>query len=130
MLPAGRKRIEDLVDRHLAEVRLSKTGAETGASFYSLLLQPIPGEESSPRLSIVPDGRLHFLPFGSLTDVRGRYLLESHVVTYAPSATVLYLIRNSPMTKAAPWRSLASAMFNTYEIRAHRTKTAPALTQP
>ncbi len=28
----------------------------------------------------------------------GRELLESHVVTYAPSPTVLYLIRNSPMT--------------------------------
>jgi CHAT domain-containing protein len=38
------------------------------------------------------------LPFGSLTDLKGRHLLESHVVTYAPSATVLCLIRNSPMT--------------------------------
>src|SRR5215831_452691 len=76
------------------------TGAETGATLYSLLVHLIPGEESKPRLIIVPDGKLHLLPFGSLTDLKGRYLLESHVVTYAPSATVLCLIRNSPMTHA------------------------------
>ncbi len=98
MLPAGRKRIEDVVDRYLAEVKSNKTGAETGATLYSLLVHPIPGEESKPRLIIVPDGRLHLLPFDSLTDLKGRYLLESHIVTYAPSATVLYLITNSPMT--------------------------------
>ena len=40
------------------------------------------------------------MPFGSLTDPEGRYLLESHVVTYAPSATVLHHIRNSPVTHA------------------------------
>ena len=100
LLPAGRKRIEDLVDRYVAEVRSSKTGAETGATLYSLLLQPVPGEESKPRLIIVPDGRLHLLPFGSLTDPRGRHVLKSHVVAYAPSATVLCLIRNSPMGHA------------------------------
>jgi CHAT domain-containing protein len=100
VLPAGRKRIEGLVDRYLAEVRSSKTGAETGANLYSLLVQPVRGEEPRARLIIVPDGRLHLLPFGSLRDAQGRYLLESRVVTYAPSATVLYLIRNSPMTHA------------------------------
>jgi len=100
VLPAGRKRIDDLVDRYLAEVRSSKTGAETGANLYSLLVQPVRSEESQARLIIVPDGRLHLLPFGSLTDPQGRYLLESHVVTYAPSATVLHRIRNSPVTHA------------------------------
>jgi CHAT domain-containing protein len=101
VLPAGRKRIEDLVDRYSAEIKSSKTGAETGANLYSLLVQPVQGEESQGRLIIVPDGRLHLLPFGCLTDLKGRHLLESHVVTYAPSATVLYLIRNSAMTHAA-----------------------------
>jgi CHAT domain-containing protein len=100
VLTAGRKAIEDLIDRYLAEIRSSKTGAETGAKLYSLLLRPIPGEESSPRLIIIPDGILHLLSFGSLRDAQGRYLLESHVVTYAPSATVLHLIRNSPMARA------------------------------
>ncbi len=93
VLPAGRKRVEDLVEKYLAR----KRGAESGQNLYSSLLQPIPGQESKSRLIIVPDGKLHLLPFDSLTDERGRYFLESHIVTYAPSATVLYLIRNSPM---------------------------------
>jgi hypothetical protein len=71
VLPAGRKRIEDLVDRYLAEIRSSETGAETGANLYSLLVQPVQGEEPQARLIIVPDGRLHVLPFGSLTDLKG-----------------------------------------------------------
>jgi hypothetical protein len=98
VLPAGGKRIEDLVDRYLTEIRSSKTGAEIGANLYSLLVQPVRGEESQARLVIIPDGKLQLLPFGSLMDPKGRYLLESHVVTYAPSATVLCLIRNSRTT--------------------------------
>ena len=36
------------------------------------------------------------MPWDSLIDRRGQYLLVSHVVTTAPSATVLYLIRRRP----------------------------------
>jgi len=43
----------------------------------------------------VPDGKLHLLPFDGLKDHEGKYVLESHVVTYAPSATVLHLLRQS-----------------------------------
>ncbi len=97
LLRAGRKHIEDLIEKYLAEVRSKKSSAETGENLYSLLVRPIAGQEAKSRLIIVPDGKLHLLPFGSLTDLRGRYFLESHIITYAPSATVLYLIRNSPM---------------------------------
>ena len=101
VLPAARKRIEHLVETYVADVRLKKSNAETGKDLYSLLVRPIPGLESKSRLIIVPDGKLHLLPFSSLPDSQGRYLLESHIVIYAPSATVLYLIRNSqPPTQA------------------------------
>jgi CHAT domain-containing protein len=99
MLPAGRKRIEELADRYLAEVRSKESNAETGENLYSLLVRPIPAVDSKSRLIIVPDGELHLLPFGSLPDPRGRYFLESQIVSYAPSATVLYLIRNSLTAK-------------------------------
>jgi CHAT domain-containing protein len=99
VLPAARKPIEHLVETYVADVRLKKSNAETGKDLYSLLVRPIPGIESKSRLIIVPDGKLHLLPFSSLPDSQGRYLLESHIVTYAPSATVLYLIRNSPMAQ-------------------------------
>src|SRR2546422_7993012 len=44
-------------------------------------------------LRSLPDGKLNLLPFDALRDSEGRYVLESRVVTYAPSATVLYLLR-------------------------------------
>jgi CHAT domain-containing protein len=98
MLRGGRKRIEELTDKYLKEVRSRERAAKTGGTLNSLLVEPIPGAESMLRLIIVPDGKLHLLPFGSLTDRRGLYLLDSHIVTYAPSASVLYLIRNTPIT--------------------------------
>jgi CHAT domain-containing protein len=43
----------------------------------------------------IGDGKLHILPFDALKDEKGNYVLESHVVTYAPSATVLDLLRKA-----------------------------------
>jgi len=53
------------------------------------------GEGLPKRLVIVPDSGLHLLPFDALKDETGKYVLESSVVTYAPSATVLHLLRQS-----------------------------------
>jgi CHAT domain-containing protein len=47
---------------------------------------------------VVPDGILHLLPFDALESPRGKYLLESSVVTYAPSGTVLQLLRSRRRT--------------------------------
>jgi len=47
------------------------------------------------------DGKLNLLPFDALRDSGGRYVLESHVVTYAPSATVLHLLRESRSSDGA-----------------------------
>jgi hypothetical protein len=50
----------------------------------------------------IGDGKLHLLPFDALRDSAGRYVLESHIVTYAPSATVLHLLRGSPHEESLP----------------------------
>lgn len=57
---------------------------------YDLLIRPAtgllaPGE----RLILVPDGALHMLPFALLRDRQtGRYLVQDHALTMAPSARV------------------------------------------
>jgi CHAT domain-containing protein len=52
---------------------------------------------------IVRDGQLHLVPFDAFEDITGRYVLESHSVAYAPSATSFYLMareRYQPPTRA------------------------------
>jgi CHAT domain-containing protein len=98
-LPAGRKQIEDLVETYLNDVKSDKTAHDDAAQLYAVLLQPMFGKEEKARLVIVPDGALNGLPFDALIDSHGDYVLTSHVVTYAPSVTVLHLLRN---VKRAP----------------------------
>jgi CHAT domain-containing protein len=105
VLPASRRRIEDLVDEYLATVRSRQPETVVAKELFSLLLQPVIGDESrtrATRLIIVSDGKLHLLPFDALRDSVGRYVLESHTVTYAPSATVLHLLRQSPVVESLP----------------------------
>jgi len=74
VLPAGRRRIEDLVERHVAEIRSKKSTTETGENLYSLLVQPMRGLESKSRVIIVRDGKLHLVSFGSLEGASGAIL--------------------------------------------------------
>ncbi len=41
-------------------------------------------------LVVIPDGPLHLLPFGSLMDSQGRYLIEKYAISYAPSRSALH----------------------------------------
>ena len=92
-LPAG-SRIEALVDRYLEQVRARQKATESAKELYSILLGPIQDDLHKSRLIVVPDGKLHLLAFDALIDERGDYLLKNHVVTYAPSVTVLHLLKN------------------------------------
>jgi CHAT domain-containing protein len=97
VLPGGRKRIEDLAERYLGAVRSRKPETVSSQELFSVLLQPaLIGQNAKTRLIVIPDGKLHLLPFDGLKDSQGKYVLESHVVTYAPSATVLDLLRKRP----------------------------------
>jgi len=46
-------------------------------------------------INIIPHGPLHALPFHALRQ-GGRFLIETHAVSYAPSAAVLNYFRNKP----------------------------------
>lgn len=91
-----RDRIEALVDGYLTQVRSKKSAREAARELYSMLLGSLTQEIQASRLIVVPDGKLHLLPFDALIDRRGNYVLAHHVVTYSPSATVLHLLRTQP----------------------------------
>lgn len=57
---------------------------------YGQLLKPAKADlPAQTRLVIVPDGPLWELPFQALLTEQNRYLLQDHVISYAPSLTVL-----------------------------------------
>ncbi|MCZ2075900.1 MAG: CHAT domain-containing protein [Bryobacterales bacterium] len=89
----GRSELESAVDLHLAAMRRQRDGRAEARALYRFLLGPAaPLLSQSKRLVIVPDGKLHLLSFGALRDPADRYLVETHVISYAPSATAYYLL--------------------------------------
>ena len=102
VLPAGRKKIEKLVQRYVDEIRAKKTGAEEAKQLYVSLVQPIPETSAGKRFIVAPDGILNLLPFEALQDSQGQYLLTSTVISYAPSATVLDALRRRDKAARIP----------------------------
>lgn len=88
-LPAGREQIGALVKDYLSSVKTEQRAAQIEGTLYSMLIDPIPKTFRTKHLIIVPDQELNTLPYEALHNVAGDYLLRSHVVFYAPSATTL-----------------------------------------
>jgi CHAT domain-containing protein len=75
-----------------------------GAELTRALLAPAePFLRDASRLVIVPDGPLHRLPFSALPGISGGWLIESHAISLAPSATILTTLRGR---QSAPPRML------------------------
>jgi len=99
-LGSSRGRIELLVREYLDQVR-EKQGADHNArQVYAVLLAPIRNLRAKSRIIVVPDGVLHLLPFDALQSSSGEYVLDSSVVSYAPSATVLQFLRSHQRSRA------------------------------
>ena len=97
---ADRESIESAVIAYLKTLKTKGVSKAQGGDLYGTLLREIPEISKKERLVIVPDGRLHLLPFDALVDGSGRYLVSSHTITYAPSATSLYLTNSAPQKPA------------------------------
>jgi CHAT domain-containing protein/Flp pilus assembly protein TadD len=85
--------LDRLVNDYLSDLK-EKADIEQinskGSELYQHLIAPIEKYLApDARLCIVPDKRLHFLPFAALLDNSNRYFIESFNPTYAPSSTVL-----------------------------------------
>jgi CHAT domain-containing protein len=93
---ASRADIDNLVSTYLKSLKTKGTSKQEGARLYTMLLKGIPEVSTKVRLIVVPDGPLHLLPFEALVDTVGHYMVSSHTITYAPSATALYLLNSIP----------------------------------
>lgn len=89
-----RRNIESAVDSYVHLATSLQNTRQLAQDLYAKLLAPVSGTQLAKRLVIIPDGKLHALPFDSLIDGDGKFLLSRTVVSYAPSASVnLYLSR-------------------------------------
>ncbi|MEW5976402.1 MAG: CHAT domain-containing protein [Acidobacteriota bacterium] len=89
---APKSEVDSVADRLLKEIRSKNAAARERTELFGLLLGSV-GTTQYSRLIIVPDGNLHLLPFDLLINEHGQSLVETHVVTYAPSASSFYLLR-------------------------------------
>lgn len=60
---------------------------------YESIFAPLEGMLDGRRLSIIPHGALHYVPFHALCDDRGYYLIDRFEISCAPSAAVLRCCR-------------------------------------
>jgi CHAT domain-containing protein len=88
----GREQIEAAIESYLAAVRGRRDSRTESKALYDLLLRPVVSFKESKAALVIPDGQLHLVAFDSLIDPEGRYVVDSHVISYAPSATAYYLL--------------------------------------
>jgi tetratricopeptide (TPR) repeat protein len=103
---APRHVIEEAVAAYRGEIMQGRQSSQTAHMLYGLLLAPITGLDQKVRITIVPDGLLHLLPFESLPFPSGRLLIESHLIDYSPAATVTFLLRKNPAMRTGRCRFL------------------------
>jgi CHAT domain-containing protein len=76
-------------------VKQGRDAHPESSALAAALLGSLPELKSYPRLIVSADGVLHQLPFELLASAEGK-LLDSHIVSYAPSGSVLELLRRPP----------------------------------
>jgi len=94
----GRDRIQALVRPYLEAIQSpdSREDRRTAAAIFSTLgLDRLASAAGyGGRLTVVPHGILSYLPFETLVDGQGRYLVERHAISYAPSAASYAYLRS------------------------------------
>ena len=78
----------------LRESRHRANAGEIGRGLYELLIKPMEAQiKDKKNLIIVPGGILAFVPFETLMDGNGQYLVENHHINYVQSVDIRKLIK-------------------------------------
>ncbi|KAA0940811.1 tetratricopeptide repeat protein [Streptomyces apricus] len=125
-VPLGEARLRELVDRALAGCRAgTPPGGDdhrAAADLARALLDPVAGWiPPGQRIIVIPEGPLLHLPW-EILPLRDGLLADGHVVSYAPSATVLGALRSSPARPDGGW----SRPFAGFGVTGSRAADGPA----
>jgi CHAT domain-containing protein len=127
--------LEQEVTEYLSTLKHQKADPALGQRLYDGILGGIAELKDKRELIVVPDGKLHLLPFSALVNA-GQSVLASHLVTVAPSGTVLSILRHRsnqviqddlPYVGVAAWISKAPPA--TFLSRVSRAISGPERSQ-
>src|SRR5262249_42617432 len=79
------------VDRHFWQ--LKEVTDRCLSRLYEAVFAPLEPMANRGRLTVIPHGSLHYVPFHALCDSEGSYLIDRFEISYAPSTAVLKLCR-------------------------------------
>ncbi len=100
--------------------------AEASNKLYQTAVAPAASSIKTNRILVIPDGALNYVPFEALVTAPGGsdyaalpYLIKTNEVAYAPSSSVIAVIRKQSATKATTKNVLlvADPVFNTEDPR-------------
>ena len=101
----SRTAVRELVEPLMKGIQSGRDPVVEARALANALLGAVPELSKARRVIVSPDGELHYAPFELLTDGSGRRLLDTHVISYAPSGSVLAALREregtAPPSKTA-----------------------------
>ena len=102
--------LEQEATQYRSELLQQRTDLALAQRLFDGLLGGIQEFKDKKTVIVVPDGKLHLLPFSTLA-TGGHYVLNSHLVTVAPSGTVLHILRhraNETASEELPYVGVAA----------------------
>lgn len=89
---SGRQQLRSQILRYRQIISAKQESPGIASDLFQELLGPVAEYPLHPHVLVVPDQELHLLPFAALME-SGRYIVETHQISVAPSATVLSLLK-------------------------------------
>jgi CHAT domain-containing protein len=93
--------LENLVTNYRAALstRDSKKYKTASKALYNAVIKPVKHLIKGKKLTVVPHGSLHYVPFASLWDGK-RYLVQNYQIRTLPSASVMEFLQHEAASKA------------------------------
>lgn len=95
-LPLSASRLHEQISYLRDLIATRKPSRTEAASLYEALFAPLEPYLRHHNVIVVPQGPLHFLPFGALWNAKNsRYVAQDYALTLAPSASVLRFVHRN-----------------------------------
>jgi CHAT domain-containing protein len=119
-IPIARAELERQINAYWQKCQRQEEDYQPHArALYRLLLEPVRTQLNGKRnLIISPDGVLNRLPFHALMDPQGRWTIQSHAISYAPSLASLRLLYAAGDQRQKSWRNAVEGSKRWYALLA------------